>query len=419
MEPSISVNAAVAAGICRLAVGSQTLQSVVVPAAYCGVVGYKTTFGRLPFDGLALSPSSTAWVSPPPRSRKLARLLRFSSPTGTIPRCPRVRCSEFPVRGVGSPRRRSAGAPSTDISMPCEAIAPFDTQIDLSDSQCEHGADSENPHRGGRSAVGRQPNDGSHVLTGNRPVAARTRVRVQHMIDELGFRPNGLARSLRIHRSDTVALIIPDISNPFYPVFARGLHDAMSGRYRTYICNTDAVRERELEFAADVNDRQVDGMVIVAFQIGASDLLHILDLGMPVVFLGQSIDNPRVDVVLTDDEHGAFGATSHLILRGHTRVGMVREVEGTDLQRFVGYRRALESNDIPFDPELTAIGDWTRSGDCGAMRILLTLPNPPTAVFSANDLMAIGGMDAAREAGFLCPATWRWSATTTSRRRHS
>lgn len=250
---------------------------------------------------------------------------------------------------------------------------------------------------------GVSPTTVSHVITGNRPVAVRTRERVEHMIDELGFRPNGLARSLRIHRSDTVALIIPDITNPFYPVFARGLHDAMSGRYRTYICNTDAVRERELEFAADVTDRQVDGMVIVAFQIGAPDLLHILDLGMPVVSLGQSIDDPRVDVVLTDDEHGAFGATSHLILRGHTRVGMVRGAEGTDLQRFVGYRRALEARDIPFDPELTAIGDWTRSGGSRAMRILLTLANPPTAVFSANDLMAIGGMDAAREAGLSLP----------------
>jgi LacI family transcriptional regulator len=223
------------------------------------------------------------------------------------------------------------------------------------------------------------------------------------MIDELGFRPNGLARSLRIQRSDTVALIIPDITNPFYPVLARGLHDAMSGRYRTYICNTDAVRERELEFAADVTDRQVDGMVIVAFQIGAPDLLHILDLGMPVVSLGQSIDDPRVDVVLTDDEHGAFGATRHLILRGHTRVGMVRGAEGTDLQRFVGYRRALETWELPFDSELTAIGDWTRSGGSRAMRALLALPDPPTAVFSANDLMAIGAMDAAREAGLSLP----------------
>ena len=243
----------------------------------------------------------------------------------------------------------------------------------------------------------------SHVLSGNRPVAASTRERVERSIDELRFRPNGLARSLRTRRSDTIALIIPDITNPFYPVLARGLDDAVSGRYRTYVCNTDAVRERELEFVADVSDRHVDGVVIVPFQIGATDLSHILDLGMPVVCLGSRVDDPRVDVVLTDDEHGAFEATQHLILRGHVRIGMIGGAEGTDLQRGNGYRRALEASRIRYEPDLTADGAWTRSGGSHAMRALLALPEPPTAVFSANDLMAIGAMDAAREARLSIP----------------
>ena len=243
----------------------------------------------------------------------------------------------------------------------------------------------------------------SHVLSGNRPVAAPTRERVERTIDQLGFRPNGLARGLRIKRSDTVALIIPDITNPYYPVLARGLDDAMSGRYRTYICNTDAVRERELEFAADVSHRGVDGMVIVAFQIGAPDLRSILDLGMPVVSLGGSVDDRRVDAVLTDDEHGAFEATRHLILRGHRRVGMIRGAAGTDPQRFTGYRRALETHGIPFDPAVTSIGEWTRRGGARAMHALLAAPDPPTGCFLANDLMAIGAMDAAHEAGLSVP----------------
>ena len=243
----------------------------------------------------------------------------------------------------------------------------------------------------------------SHVLSGNRPVAATTRERVERTIDELGFRPNGLARSLRTQRSDTIALVIPDITNPFYPVLARGLDDAMSGRYRTYICNTDAVRVHELEFIADVADRHVDGMVIVPFQLDAADLNHVLDLGMPVVCLGGRVDDPRVDVVLTDDEHGAFEATRHLISRGHGRVGMIRGARGTDLQRYNGYRRALAASGIPVESALTAEGAWTRSGGAHAMATLLALPEPPTAVFSANDLMAIGAMDAAREAMLSIP----------------
>ena len=185
-------------------------------------------------------------------------------------------------------------------------------------------------------------------------------------------------------------------------MLARGLDDAMSGRYRTYICNTDAVRERELDFVPDVSDRHVDGMVIVAFQLGAADLEHILESGLPVVSLGASIDDARVDVVLTDDEHGAFEATGYLIRRGHRRVGMIRGAEG----RVRGVRPATggrcRSRD-PVDPELTANGDWTRRGGHQAMGQLVATEDPPTAVFSANDLMAIGAMDAAREHSLSIP----------------
>ena len=243
----------------------------------------------------------------------------------------------------------------------------------------------------------------SHVLSGNRPVAQATRERVEGAIKELGFRPNGLARSLRVRRSDTVALIIPDITNPYYPVLSRGLDDALSERHRTLICNTDAVRPRELDFVADAFDRHVDGIVVVAFQIDASDLQEILGSGLPIVSLGSGIDDPRVDIVLTDDEHGAFEAARFLIRRGHHRIGIVRGAEGPGLTRSAGYRRALDDAGIASDPALTSIADWTRRGGQEAMRQLLALKDRPTAVICANDLMAIGAMDAARASGLSIP----------------
>jgi LacI family transcriptional regulator len=243
----------------------------------------------------------------------------------------------------------------------------------------------------------------SHVLSGNRPVAPSTRERVEMAIKELGFRPNGLARSLRARRSDTVALIIPDITNPYYPVLARGLDDSLSGQHRTLICNTDAMRSRELDFAADAFDRHVDGMVVVAFHVGADDLRAIIDSGLPIVSLGSSIDDPRVDVVLTDDEQGAFEAGRFLIRRGHRRVAMIGGAEGPGLRRAAGYRRALDQVGLAPEPELTPVADWTRRGGYEAMRRLVALPDRPTAVFCANDLMAIGAMDAAREIGLSIP----------------
>jgi LacI family transcriptional regulator, galactose operon repressor len=242
----------------------------------------------------------------------------------------------------------------------------------------------------------------SHVISGNRPVAQATRERVEGAIKELGFRPNGLARSLRVRRSDTVALIIPDITNPYYPVLARGLDDALAG-HRTLICNTDAARTREIDFAADAFDRHVDGMVLVAFQIGASDLRDIIDSGLPLVSIGASIEDPRVDVVLTDDEHGAFEATRYLIGRGHTRIGMIGGSEGPGSRRAAGFRRALDDAGMDAVRELTAIADWTRRGGQEAMRRLVASTERPTAVFCANDLMAIGAMDVARDSGLSIP----------------
>jgi len=242
----------------------------------------------------------------------------------------------------------------------------------------------------------------SHVLSGNRPVAEATRERVEGAIKLLGFRPNGLARSLRVRRSDTVALIIPDITNPYYPVLSRGLDDALPG-HRTLICNTDAARTRELDFAADAFDRHVDGIVLVSFQIGTADLREIIDSGLPMVSVGASIDDPRVDVVLTDDEHGAFEAARYLIGRGHGRIGMIGGAVGPGQRRAAGYRRALREGNLDWDPELTQIAEWTRHGGQEAMRRLVALDDRPTAVFCANDLMAIGAMDVARDSGLSIP----------------
>jgi LacI family transcriptional regulator len=251
--------------------------------------------------------------------------------------------------------------------------------------------------------AGVSPTTVSHVITGNRPVAAATRKRVEEVVLELGFRPNGLARSLRIQRSHTIALIIPDITNPFYPVLARGLDDALGTDYRTMICYTDADRDRELAFVADVSDRKADGIVIVAFRIAASELKQIMPSAIPVVSVGDGIDDPLIDMVLTNDENGAFEATRYLLELGHRRVALIGGTEGPGPRRMAGYRRALENAGIAFRPDLAAIGGWNRHGGSTALRQLLAIADPPSAVFCANDLMAIGAFDAAREQGLRIP----------------
>lgn len=243
----------------------------------------------------------------------------------------------------------------------------------------------------------------SHVISGNRPVAEETRKRVSEVIVRLGYRPNSLARSLRIQRSHTIAVIVPDITNPFYPVMTRGLDDAFAGDYRALICSTDAKRERELAFAADAYDRNADGIVIVAFQIDADDLADIIGSGIPMVSMGEAIDHPDVDIVLKEDERGAFEATKYLIEKGHTRIGHVGGTAGPGHSREAGYRRAMDEAGLGVTPDMISDGAWNRSGGGKAMHQLIEATEGTSAVFCGNDLMAIGALDCARELGLDVP----------------
>lgn len=245
----------------------------------------------------------------------------------------------------------------------------------------------------------------SHVLSRKRPVSMATTARVVEAIQALGYRPDGMARSLRTRTSQMVALIIPDIANPYYPGLARGLEDGLGGTtYRSLICNTDRHSEREVQFIEDVCDRGVDGIVLDSFTLTGERLAEMIPDGVSLVRIGTTvIEDPGFDTVHADDERGAFDATTVLIRRPSSRVAMIQGPPGAGGRRNEGYLRALESAGVPVDPDLVLSGQWTRHGGAVAMRRLLALPDPPQAVFCANDLMAFGVLDAAREAGLDIP----------------
>ena len=243
----------------------------------------------------------------------------------------------------------------------------------------------------------------SHVLSGNRPVAASTRDRVEAAIGELGYRPDGLARSLRTRRTNMVALVIPDITNPFYPFLARGLDDGLDGSYRTFIFSTDAKPEREREFLREIADRSADGIVIDSFTMDVDVMATTLP-EIPLVRVGISvIDDPHFDTVHAEDERGAALATKHLIDRGHRRIAMIQGPQGAGAHRNLGYLNELDAAGMTPDPELVLAGEWTRLGGHRAAIHLLSLKVPPTAIFCANDLMALGALDACRERGKHIP----------------
>jgi LacI family transcriptional regulator len=235
-------------------------------------------------------------------------------------------------------------------------------------------------------------------------VGARTRTTVLAAIDELGYRPNRVARNLRTRRSQMIAVVVPDITNTFYGTLTRGLADALDpAGYGVYVCNTDGLHERERRFFDGALDRGVDGIVFASGETASQITFGPADMATPIVCVGERLDHPHCDTVRSDDEAGTRAAVEHLLDQGHERIAMIQGPLRSAGARTHGFRSAVQARGRKVSPQLMVRGDWTRTGGAAAMRTLMRLPTPPDAVFCANDLMAIGAIDVLHELGLAVP----------------
>jgi LacI family transcriptional regulator len=240
-------------------------------------------------------------------------------------------------------------------------------------------------------------------------VSEATRERVQAAIVDLGYVADGAARSLRTGKSLLVASLIPDITNPFYPAFERGIQDVADARgYDLVAYNTDGLRPKELRALRAVQRARVDGIIATPFQLAAADFSPLLDGSVPVVVFGELADAPepaRFDSIYIDDDRAAGELVDYLIGRGYRPIGMI--AGSGDVLRREGrvraYRRLLAERALPQEEMLARGGDPTEAGGYAAMRELLAGTPLPRAVFAANDMMALGALVAIREAGLRVP----------------
>ncbi len=246
----------------------------------------------------------------------------------------------------------------------------------------------------------------SHVLNGTRYVREETRACVLAAVNELGYRPNRLARSLVRGETHTLGLIIPDQANPFFAELARGVEDTAFERgYNVILCNSYGDLDKELRYQEVLSERQVDGILIVAAGASAEHVQDLQGWGMPVVIVDRDLAGVYADKVLTDNLKGGQLATNHLLQLGHRRIGCITGPSVTpSSDRVTGYRHALQESGISADQELILRGDFQpASGYQGACK-LLSLDDAPTAIFACNDLMAIGVISAAAQLGRDVPA---------------
>jgi LacI family transcriptional regulator len=245
----------------------------------------------------------------------------------------------------------------------------------------------------------------SHVVNNTRFVTPELRDRVLAVMRELDYEPNLVARGLRSNRTNLIALVIPDISNPYFPELARGVQDVANQHgYVTILGNTDRDIAQERRILHILSRQRVEGIIINPAGVSAEDLLPIQASGVHIVIFGHQIAHPAFDAVMIDDRQASHDIVTHLIGRGHRRIahlGSPRPNSGR--LRFEGYIQALQECGLTPDPSLVTEGPWTQKGGYDAMHSLLQRRPLPTAVFAANDLMAIGAMLCVREAGLSIP----------------
>jgi LacI family transcriptional regulator len=253
--------------------------------------------------------------------------------------------------------------------------------------------------------AGVAPITASRVINASGYVSESTRQRVEAAIEELGYVPNRIARSLRSKQTHTLALVLTDITNPFWTTVARGVEDVANGDgFSVILCNTDESEAKEHSYVRVLLQKQVDGFLLVPAHSDARSVTLIRKQEVPLVILDRTVP-ARVDTVRSDSEGGAYQLTRHLLELGHRRIAMLggpREVS-TAVDRVHGYRRALSEAKIPPDERMVIYGAYTQEGGYAMSERVLELSPRPTALFAANNFIAIGAFRALREAGLQVP----------------
>jgi DNA-binding LacI/PurR family transcriptional regulator len=265
------------------------------------------------------------------------------------------------------------------------------------------------------------------VINQTRFVREETRQKVLEAIEALNYQPSAIARSLATNATQTIGLVIADITNPFFTAVAHGVESEIAQHgYHIIFCNTDEDPTREEEYLRLLAARQIDGLIIAPTGVRSERLIRMARAEVPIVLLDRCMPDFEAPLVAVDNEGGAYQATRCLLEFGHHRIAILMglEIISTLRARVDGYKRALHEANIPLDEALIIRADprfyhrQPYSPDSSlslpmnkqmtpsaydALQKLFELPERPSAIFVANNQMTLGALYALRERGLRCP----------------
>jgi LacI family transcriptional regulator len=245
----------------------------------------------------------------------------------------------------------------------------------------------------------------SRVFNDSGLVRPETRERILAVVQRLRFAPNSAARSLSTRRTHTVGVLLPDLHGEFFSELLRGLDQLVRQRGFHILVSSSHNERSEVAAALRAMRGRVDGIVVLAPELDVHTLAANVPERVPVILLNSNLRDPSYPSVNIDNYGGALAMTAHLLAGGHRRIALIRGPERNHDagERLRGFRAALAGGGVEWDETLLVAGDFTeRAGHEAALR-LLTLDPWPTAIFAANDAMAVGALSALREAGVRVP----------------
>ena len=246
----------------------------------------------------------------------------------------------------------------------------------------------------------------SRVLDDSSGVSQELIDRVRSAVRTLDYRPNRAARNLRKRVAQTIGVVISDIQNPFFTSVVRGIEKVLvEADFILLLCNSDEDPKREKIHLSTLKSEGVAGIILASTRSDAESYHQLLNSRTPLVGIDRTPEQLSMDVVSVTNNRGANNAVSHLADMGHRRIALIcgpRQLS-TARERYLGYEEAVRSRQLAQSDEVVRFSDFRQSGGYDSMQSLLDLPEPPTAVLVANNLMTLGALQAIHERNLVIP----------------
>jgi len=249
----------------------------------------------------------------------------------------------------------------------------------------------------------------SRVLNGKAKsyrISEKTQERVHKAAKDYNYLPNKLARGLKLSKTDTIGLIIPDISNPFFSDIAFHIErEAHSKGYSLILCDSNEDSNMEKELIELLLSHKVDGIIIAPIGKGYEHITHTYNSGMPLVVIDRCFPEIGLPFITSDNYQGGYDAVNYLISMGHKKIACIQGIPESlpSIERVRGYKDAMLNSNLPFDGSVILGDDYSTDNGYMQTRILFSMEDPPTAIFALSNLIGLGVIKAVHEMELKIP----------------